>query len=277
MTKNLRRFIRDFIFHTQNMNIEGEPKRIEQQPELPKAEIPSIPRVDDSEELVSCGLKAEEEAARKRDEAKIAEVRASLGLEQTEEKGIRIASTGEEIRDFDEALGGFVLDNNPDRIVDQILSQVPNDLVMVDNELGGIKQSIRIWITESAANAARHINCRQTGDDPIQYNIEVFCRIKMMHGGKYLEISMQDNGVGIKPENLKKIGEERFTTSGERKKTAGTLHAGGHGRFSYDFKNQSAHPREWEMSIRNRNDGKQGAISFLTIPLRNVEEYKRAA
>ena len=95
-----------------------------------------------------------------------------------------------------------------------------------------------------------------------------------MHGGRYLEVSMQDNGIGIKPENLEKIGQERFTTSGEHTKSAGTLHGGGHGRFSADFKNEIAHPREWEMSIKNRDDGDQGAISLLTIPLRNIEEYE---
>lgn len=256
------------------MSADSEPTPIDQQPELPKIETPTKPPIDDSGKPASRDLKIEEEATNKRDEAEITSIRASFGLEETKEKGILIASTGEEITEYDEALGNFVLNNNPDKIVDQILSQIPNDVTMADNYRGEIKQSIRIWITESAANAARHISYRQTGNDPIQYHIEVFCRIKMMHGGKYLEISMQDNGIGIKPENLGKIGQERFTTSGEHKSPAGTLHGGGHGRFSTEFKHDYAHPREWEMSIKNRDDGAQGAISFLTIPLRNIQEYE---
>ncbi len=252
------------------MNVGESPKPIDQQPELPKVEASAEPPADDSKELASRDLK-DEEATRKRDQSKIVDIRASLGLE---EKGILIASTEGEITDFDKALGQFVLDDNPDKIVDQILGQVPNDLTMADNYLGEIKRSLRIWITESAANAARHISYRQTGSSPIQYHIEIFCRIKMMHGGRYLEVSMQDNGIGIKPENLEKIGQERFTTSGEHKKSAGTLHGGGHGRFSADFKHGTAHPREWEMSIKNRDDGDQGAISLLTIPFRNIEEYE---
>lgn len=255
------------------MSVDSEPTPIDQQPELSKVETPQQPSAD-LQGQTSHDIRAEEQVKRDGDNTKIREIRASLGLETREEKGILLASTGEECTDYDEALGKFVLDDSPDRIVNQILDQIPNSLTMADNYLGEIKQSIRIWITESAANAARHISYRKTRNDPIQYHIEIFCRTKMMHGGKYLEISMQDNGIGIKPENLDKIGQERFTTSTEYKNQTGTLHGGGHGRFSADFKNEIAHPREWEMSIKNRDDGKQGAVSFLTIPLRNIEEYE---
>ncbi|MBI2641866.1 hypothetical protein HYW87_04755 [Candidatus Roizmanbacteria bacterium] len=53
------------------MNIEGALNPIDQQPELPKVEASVKPPVDDSEGLASRDLKAEE-AARKRDQAKIA-------------------------------------------------------------------------------------------------------------------------------------------------------------------------------------------------------------
>ena len=67
------------------MGIEDGPKQIDQQPELPKVETPSKP-VDDSEELASRDLEAEQAEAIKRDEAKIAEIRASLGLEQANDQ-----------------------------------------------------------------------------------------------------------------------------------------------------------------------------------------------
>lgn len=66
------------------MGIDSEPTPINQQPELPKVEAQTRPPVDDSEGLTSRNLKAEE--ARKRDQAKIAEVRDSLGLEQAKER-----------------------------------------------------------------------------------------------------------------------------------------------------------------------------------------------
>jgi len=69
------------------MSIEGGPKQIDQQPELPKVEAPLKP-VADSEGLASGDLKAEEKAARERDNAKIEEVRASLGLEQAPELSV---------------------------------------------------------------------------------------------------------------------------------------------------------------------------------------------
>jgi len=68
------------------MSIEGEPKQIDQQPELPKVEIPTEPQTDDSEGLASRDLEKEQAEAKKRDEAKIVEIRASLGLEQTEDQ-----------------------------------------------------------------------------------------------------------------------------------------------------------------------------------------------
>lgn len=67
------------------MSIEGGPKPVDQQPELPKVEAPSR-LVDDSEGLASRDLKAEQAEAKKRDEAKIKEIRASLGLEQAEDQ-----------------------------------------------------------------------------------------------------------------------------------------------------------------------------------------------
>lgn len=72
------------------MSVEEAPKPIDQQPELPKVETPAKPPVDDSEGLASRDLRTEEEAARKRDQVKITEVRASLGLEQApEQNGIK--------------------------------------------------------------------------------------------------------------------------------------------------------------------------------------------
>lgn len=67
------------------MSIEGGPKPVDQQPELPKAETPANPLTDDSERLASRDLEAKQAEAKKRDEAKIAEIRASLGLEQATE------------------------------------------------------------------------------------------------------------------------------------------------------------------------------------------------
>lgn len=69
------------------MSVEDMPKSADQQPELQKTETPAKPPTDDSEGLASRDLKTEEEAAKKRDQAKIAEVRASLGLEQAMEQG----------------------------------------------------------------------------------------------------------------------------------------------------------------------------------------------
>ena len=67
------------------MSVEGGPKPVDQQPEIPRVETPTKPP-DDSEGLASRDLKAEKKAARERDQAKIAEVRASLGLEQAQER-----------------------------------------------------------------------------------------------------------------------------------------------------------------------------------------------
>lgn len=69
------------------MSVEGGPKQIDQQPELPKVETPHKPPLDDSEELASRDREIEikQAEAKKRDETKIAEIRASLGLEQATE------------------------------------------------------------------------------------------------------------------------------------------------------------------------------------------------
>lgn len=204
-------------------------------------------------------------------------IRKSLGLESLGAKKIRIADTGKGVTEFDMALGGFVLNDAPDRIVSDILKQIPTGLGIVDNGLSDIEKNIRIWLTESAGNSARHISYRRAEDGAVNYEIGVYCRIIMKHGGTYFEISMQDNGVGIPPENLAKIGEQKFTTSALHVSPSGTLHPGGHGRFSVDFKHENAHPREWEMSISNRDDGEKGAVSYLIIPLRSIEELRRAA
>ena len=68
------------------MSVEGGPKQIDQQPELPMVETSAKPPTDDSEGLASRDLKREQADAKTRAEAKIAEIRASLGLEQAEDQ-----------------------------------------------------------------------------------------------------------------------------------------------------------------------------------------------
>jgi hypothetical protein len=70
------------------MGVEDGPKQIDQQPELPKVETPAKPQTDDSEGLASRDrdLEIKQVEAKKRDEAKIAEIRASLGLEQADDQ-----------------------------------------------------------------------------------------------------------------------------------------------------------------------------------------------
>mgnify|MGYP000858049586 FL=1 len=68
------------------MSIEDGPKQIDQQTELPKIETSTKPPVDDLEGLVSPILEREKVEAKKQDEAKIAEIRSSLGLEQTDDQ-----------------------------------------------------------------------------------------------------------------------------------------------------------------------------------------------
>ncbi|PIR49244.1 hypothetical protein COU80_00655 [Candidatus Peregrinibacteria bacterium CG10_big_fil_rev_8_21_14_0_10_55_24] len=65
------------------MSVEGKPKQIDQQPELPKVETSTKPPTD-SEKLASHNLEREQTKAKKQDDAKISEIRASLGLEQAE-------------------------------------------------------------------------------------------------------------------------------------------------------------------------------------------------
>ncbi len=69
------------------MGAEVGPKPIDQQPELPKVETPAKPLTDNSEGLASRDLEVEQAETKKRDEAKTAEIRASLGLEQATEQG----------------------------------------------------------------------------------------------------------------------------------------------------------------------------------------------
>jgi len=61
------------------MSVESGPKPVDQQAEVPITKTP-----DDSEGLASRDLEAEQAEAKKQDETKIAEIRASLGLEQAE-------------------------------------------------------------------------------------------------------------------------------------------------------------------------------------------------
>jgi len=68
------------------MSIEDRSKQINQQPELPKVETPAKSQTDDSEGLTSRNLKREQAKAKKRDDVKIAEIRASLGLEQAKDE-----------------------------------------------------------------------------------------------------------------------------------------------------------------------------------------------
>jgi len=62
------------------MSIEDGPKTIDQQLGLPKAEIPAQSKADDSN-LISHDMERNKAESRKKDMAKIAEIRASLGLE----------------------------------------------------------------------------------------------------------------------------------------------------------------------------------------------------
>lgn len=68
------------------MSIEDGPKQIDQQPELPRVETSAEPRTDDSEGLTSRDLETEQAEAKKRNEAEIAEIEASLGLDQAQEQ-----------------------------------------------------------------------------------------------------------------------------------------------------------------------------------------------
>jgi len=70
------------------MSVDSEPTPIDQQPELPKIETHAKPQTDDSEGLASRDreLEIKQAEAKKRDDAKIAEIRASLGLEQAEDQ-----------------------------------------------------------------------------------------------------------------------------------------------------------------------------------------------
>ncbi len=207
--------------------------------------------------------------AKVKENQEITEIRDFLNPEYTEKSSVMVATTGTEITDFDQALTMLVLKDNPDRIVDDILKQIPEGFTPQDNNLGEVALSIRIWLTESAGNAIRHIGYRYNGINDITYEVDIFSKILVANDGRqFLEIDIQDNGIGIKPEILDIIGTKPFTTSKEHKQTAGTIWAGGHGRFSFYFKTETANPRGWKMRIENRTDGESGAISSLIIPLR---------
>jgi hypothetical protein len=208
------------------------------------------------------------------DNEKMAEIRSRIGLEQSDSNAEQIFSSKEGILDFDVALGELVLEDYPDKIVEKIMTHVPEGFSLQDNNLGEIEKSIRIWTTESAGNAARHISYKQNEEKNTQYNIEISCADLTQDEKKYLQISMTDNGVGINSENMEKIGNQRFTTSKENKEVEGILHAGGHGRFFVDYKNEIASPRGWEMGIKNREDGKSGATTFLKIPLMKSKDIQ---
>lgn len=70
------------------MGVEDGLKQIDQQPELPKVEKPAKPQNDDSEGLASRDrdLEIKQAEPKKPDETKIAEIRASLVLEQAEDQ-----------------------------------------------------------------------------------------------------------------------------------------------------------------------------------------------
>lgn len=206
------------------------------------------------------------------DQEKLADIRSRLGMERISSQREWIFRTKESTTDLDVALGELVLENYPDKIVEQILSHVPEGFSIQDNNLGDVEKSIRMWLTESAGNAARHIDYRQKEEPGIQYEIGIYCANITEGEKKYLQITMIDNGIGIRPENLEKIGNEYFTTSKEHEEVGGKLHVGGHGRFSVEYKNEIAIPRGWEIEIKNREDGSSGAISSLKIPLMKSEK-----
>lgn len=68
------------------MRIEEGPKQVDQQPKLLKVETPTKSPTNDPEGLASRDLEVKQAEAKKRDETKIAEIRASLGLEQATEQ-----------------------------------------------------------------------------------------------------------------------------------------------------------------------------------------------
>jgi hypothetical protein len=69
------------------MSIESGPNQIDQRPELPKFETRAKSPVNDSEGLASRNLEKEQvEEAKQQDEAKIAEIRASLSLERAKDQ-----------------------------------------------------------------------------------------------------------------------------------------------------------------------------------------------
>ena len=68
------------------MGIKNEPKSIDQQPKHSKFETPRQTPINDSKELVSRALEEEQTATKKRDDAEIAKIRISLGLDQMPEQ-----------------------------------------------------------------------------------------------------------------------------------------------------------------------------------------------
>ncbi|EKE15953.1 MAG: hypothetical protein ACD_11C00070G0006 [uncultured bacterium] len=66
------------------MNVEQGNPPMEQIPKQPRLEKPAIPQNPDLERMSSGNLEIDKETAKKRDDAKIAEIEASLGLEQTD-------------------------------------------------------------------------------------------------------------------------------------------------------------------------------------------------
>jgi len=176
-------------------------------------------------------------------------------------------STG--IMSPDDALRELVIGENTDEIVLQILARVPEGFLIEDNGFGEVEHSIKVWLQESATNAIRHIGYREGGQVP--YDIQISSSVLMEGGNTCLRIAMKDNGIGIRSDYLEKIGREKFTISAGKQTAKGRLHQGGNGLFFYLFKKDNADPRGWRISIQNREDGEQGAVSFLTLPLKKVK------
>ncbi len=169
--------------------------------------------------------------------------------------------------DPDSVLKQLVVDDIPIQIVNKILQYIPSNFSISDNNVGDIEWCILIWLTETACNAVRHIGYRMNIENNISYEISISYAITNKGGIKKLQINMQDNGIGIKPEHQDIIGTREFTTSADHNSRTGELFQGGYGRFFYFFKKDYAFPRWWELGVKNRSDNKQGAVSFLEIPL----------
>lgn len=177
-----------------------------------------------------------------------------------------------ELTNPDSVLNQLVIDDVPIQIVNNILQHVPSNFLISDNNVGNIDYCIKIWLTETACNAVRHIGYRMNSENNIPYEIVISCAIINEGNINKFRINLQDNGIGIKLEHQDIIGTREFTTSTDHHSRSGELFQGGFGRFFYHFKNDYISPRGWEIGVKNRNDDLKGAISFLEIPL--IESIK---